>query len=360
MKKLPILIMLVGFLSFMMIDSVLVDSPVKATSLMSDLHTTEAAIVASAQETDANNQSGTQVNQPMPSEKMKIEGEIIKREGDNFTLHTLAGSELMVQLSNSTKIEEKKSNPFRGARKYSSTDLLPGLHVEVEGRGNNSGALVAEEIEFRNDDLLVARSIQTQVAPVKNQLDETELNAKRLSGQMEELTEVANVARGGAKAAQEAADTAITRVQRTNERISSLDEYQVEDERIIHFKVGSAQLSPQAEALLDQIATEAKTASGFIIEVAGFASADGNEVLNRALSQKRSEVVIRYLVEEHEIPLRRILMPYGYGELFPMGNNSTREGRKQNRRVEVKLLVNRGLTEPTTASTAETGMGAPQ
>ena len=65
------------------------------------------------------------------------------------------------------------------------------------------------------------------------------------------------------------------------------------------------------------------------------------------LSQRRADAVIRYLVENHNIPLRRIVTPYGYGEMNPVAENETREGRAQNRRVEIKLLVNKGLTAPT-------------
>ena len=67
---------------------------------------------------------------------------------------------------------------------------------------------------------------------------------------------------------------------------------------------------------------------------------------NKLLNQHRADAVIQYLVENHQIPLRRIITPYGYGKLNPIADNTTREGRAQNRRVEVKLLVNKGLTQP--------------
>jgi flagellar motor protein MotB len=67
--------------------------------------------------------------------------------------------------------------------------------------------------------------------------------------------------------------------------------------------------------------------------------------------------VIRYLVENHRIPLRRIVTPYGYGESNPVAENNSRAGRAQNRRVEVKLLVNKGLTQPAPTMTTSSSSG---
>jgi outer membrane protein OmpA-like peptidoglycan-associated protein len=83
-----------------------------------------------------------------------------------------------------------------------------------------------------------------------------------------------------------------------------------------------------------------------VLEVSGFADTNGSIARNRALSQQRADAVIRYLVENHRIPLRRIVTPYGYGESNPVADNTSRDGRAQNRRVEIKLLVNKGLTAP--------------
>jgi outer membrane protein OmpA-like peptidoglycan-associated protein len=93
---------------------------------------------------------------------------------------------------------------------------------------------------------------------------------------------------------------------------------------------------------------------GYEIEITGFASADGSATANKRLSQRRAQAVIDYLIETHNIPLRRIGQSFGFGELQSVADNTTREGREQNRRVEVKLLVSRGLNQnvevrPTTA-----------
>ena len=226
------------------------------------------------------------------------------------------------------------------------------MNLEVEGRGNASGELVADRIRFNDSDLRVARAVESRAAPLEdrastteNKLSQVEQNAQRLSGQMDELAAVANTAKGGAKAAQETADSAVAGVNATNERISALDDYVPQTVLAVNFKTGSSTLSVDSKAKLDELATKALNAKGYVVEVSGFADATGSVERNRALSQRRADTVIRYLIENHNIPLRRIVTPYGYGESNPVAENSSRAGRAQNRRVEVKLLVNKGLMQ---------------
>jgi outer membrane protein OmpA-like peptidoglycan-associated protein len=296
--------------------------------------------------------------------KQKISGVVISREADKMIVRDINGSDVAVTVSGATKISEKKANPFRSAKNYPVTALLRGLEVEVEGRGDSSGVMVAEKIKFTDDDFGVARSLDSRVAPVEtrvtttegrvdtaeNRLTAAEQNAQRLSGQLEELAAVANTARGGAKAAQETADQALAAskansadISATNDRISAIDNYEAKQNITVNFKVNSAVLSDEAKMALDEIATQAKAEKGYLIQVTGFASADGTEAKNRALSERRADAVKRYLAE-HDIPLHRMINPFGFGELKPVAENNTREGRKQNRRVEVAILVNKGLT----------------
>ena len=104
-------------------------------------------------------------------------------------------------------------------------------------------------------------------------------------------------------------------------------------------------LTPDAKKQIDELAAHAQNAKGYLIEVTGFAYESRNKAANQRLSQQRAESVVRYLVENHNIPLRRIVTPFGFGELQPVADKTTREGREQNRRVEVKVLVNRGLIQ---------------
>lgn len=292
--------------------------------------------------------------------KQKLSGVIVNRNGDGFVLQAAGETERTVKVTSATEVKEKKSNPFRGARKYETNYLYRGLKVEVEGRPDSSGALVAEKVRFTNDDYEVAQTVESRVTPVEKRVGQAETrmneaetrlvqsedNAKRLAGQIDELNIISNAARGGAQAAQETADTAVAGVQTANERITAIDDYLPQKSISVQFKVGSAMLSPEAKTMLDELAAHAKTQKGFVIEVAGFASADGSENFNRGLSRRRADAVIRYLAEQHDIPLRRVITPFGYGESHPIADNSTRQGRQENRRVEVRVLVSRGLTMP--------------
>jgi OmpA-OmpF porin, OOP family len=332
----------------------------RSFQLLSALLTAFALCMPAAAQTQENATTRIAAGQ-----KQKISGVIVSREADNMIVRDLTGGEVTVTMTGSTKMTERKSNPFRQAKKYPATALLRGLEVEVEGRGNDAGALVAEKIKFTDEDFGVARSLESRVAPVEtrvtttegrmdgaeNRLTAAEQNAQRLSGQLEELSAVANTARGGAKAAQETADQALAAskansadIQATNDRISQIDNYEASKNVAVNFRVNSAVLSDEAKAALDEIATQAKGEKGYIIQVTGYASADGGAAKNRALSERRADAVIRYLAENHDIPLHRMINPFGFGELKPVAENDTREGRKQNRRVEVAILVSKGLT----------------
>jgi len=285
-------------------------------------------------------------------QKMKIKGVVTRRDSDTFTVRDMNGVDTVVRLSDKTSV--KTNGGFlRGGTNYAQTSILRGLNVEVEGRGNGSGELDATKIRFNESDMRVARAVESRAAPLEerasdteNKLTQVEANAQRLSGQLEELAAVSNAARGGAKAAQATADAAVAGVNATNERISALDDYSPQETAAVNFKSGSAVLSPDAKTKLDDIASKAMNAKGYVLEVSGYADSRGSVNLNRQLSQRRADAVIRYLVENHSIPLRRIVTPYGYGEMNPVAENDSREGREQNRRVEIKLLVNKGLTSP--------------
>ncbi len=294
-------------------------------------------------------------------QKMKIKGVVTRRDSDTFTVRDNSGVDTVVRLDDRTSVKAK-GGFLRSGANYAQTQILRGLNLEIEGRGNASGELVADKIRFNESDLRVARAVESRAAPLEDRastteskLSQVEQNAQRLSGQLDELAAVANTAKGGARAAQQTADSAVAGVNATNDRISALDDYEPQSVLAVNFRSGSAILSKDSKAQLDEVATKALNSKGYVIEVSGFTDTTGSVARNRALSQRRADTVIRYLVENHSIPLRRIVTPYGYGETNPVAENKSRDGRAQNRRVEVKLLVNKGLIQSAPTMTRSSG-----
>ncbi len=284
-----------------------------------------------------------QVRSLVSGQKYKIEGVVVARNADSFLIKDETGVSTKVIISPNTSV---KSNSFWGSGdRYAGQSIVRGLRLEAEGRGDSNGALAASKIRFDKSDLEVAQSIESRVAPAEERLTQAEQNAERVSGQIDELMAISNAARGGAKAAQETADAAVAGVNATNSRITAIDDYVVQSTATVTFRSGSSTLSPQAKQQLDEVAAMAQTLRGYVVEVTGFASSDGDPAANKKLSDRRAQAVRDYLVMNHNIPLRRIGSSYGYGETQAVADNSTREGRAQNRRVEVKVMVSRGLNQ---------------
>jgi len=277
-------------------------------------------------------------------DKMKLKGTIVDREADTFTVRADSGSYYTVRLTDDTSVKSK-GGFLRSGNNYGVTELLRGLAVEVEGKGNGSGELSAKKIRFDKQDLKVARSIDTRVTPAENRLTTVEAQNRTLSGQVDELNEVSKAIKSDVARVSSEADRANAGVATTNERISALDDYDVQDQTAVYFKVNSATLTPEGKAALDDLANKAASAKGYVIEVAGFTDSTGSLAKNRMLSQRRADAVVRYMQENHDIPLRRMITPFGYGPAKAVADNTTREGREQNRRVEVKILVSKGLTQ---------------
>ena len=263
--------------------------------------------------------------------KMKFEGVVIDRSADTFTIRDRTRTDYQVRITDDTSIKTK-GGFFHGGKKYPVTDILRGLIVEVEGRGDAQGELVADKIRFRESDMRASITSEARVRPVEE-------NQQKIANQMDELYAIAQEAR--------------QEVAAVNERVSALDEYDVKESLAVTFRVNSAVLSPEAKRQLDEFASKALASSGYMVEVSGHTDSTGGEQKNMRLSRDRAESVVEYLTVRHKIPARRFITPMGYGKSDAVADNSTSSGRAQNRRVEVKILANRGLTGRTKTSTAK-------
>ena len=287
----------------------------------------------------------TQLRSAVSGQKYKIKGTIVTKDDANtFVVRDSVGVDTRVVVEPNASVRSKGGFLSNGDR-YPVTALVRGTLIEVEGRGDASGNVAVTKIRFDKQDLETAQMIDVRATPTEERLTVAEQNAERISGQIDELMAISNAARGGAKAAQETADAAVAGVNATNKRITDLDDYVVQSTATVNFRVGSSVLSPDAKAQLDQVAATASTLKGYMIEVTGYASSEGGTKMNKSLSERREKAVREYLIDNHNISLRRFTPSYGFGELQAVADNTTREGRQQNRRVEIKLLVSRGLNQ---------------
>jgi outer membrane protein OmpA-like peptidoglycan-associated protein len=155
-----------------------------------------------------------------------------------------------------------------------------------------------------------------------------------------EAAAAAAQANSAATAAAQQAQTATTLAQQTGTKldttIQNLDNYKLVSTEPVYFGFGKSLLAKEEQAKLDDAAQKLVAMKGYIVEVEGFADRTGNVAYNRELARKRADAVVHYLAVEHSIPLRSI-RELGVGSDFPDADNKTRDARKENRRVDVKI-----------------------
>jgi len=293
-------------------------------------------------------------HQLTPGQKAKMSGLILSRDGDLVRVRDKKSHEvIMVSIVDATQIERKTHKlPFYRHTDMDVTALLPGLTVEAEGVANSKGQLEASKISFTPDDFAI------EVAQEQQVLD------NRAAGQNAQST--ANQAATAAGAAQSSADQAqnsadqasvqaeaagvvgladAAAIAAVDQRVSDLDDYKIESENDVFFDRDSAVLKDAAKPALADLAKLAKSFPGYLIEISGYASNTLGRKADQKLSEKRAAAVARYFYEAQNIPMRRILMPVGYGSTHRLANNTDAVGRELNRRVDVKVLVNKSLEE---------------
>lgn len=191
--------------------------------------------------------------------------------------------------------------------------------------------------------------ISERVTPLEHRTGELEETSRRNTQDIGRLSTDITDVRGKADRAQSQADTALTRADQANSRVSgaeqsvtdlrtNLDNYTLQNTASVRFKFDSYELTPEAKESLDQLAAQIKDRDNFILEIQGFADWVGSDAYNNQLTQKRADAVRRYVAEQHNIALYRMHI-LGFGKIRPVADNKTPEGRAENRRVEIRLLV---------------------
>jgi len=264
-------------------------------------------------------------------EETTVKGLITNRSADALTLKTDYGSQT-VTLTDATKVQSPKGLGLR-KQQMSWTNLMPGLKVSVKGISTGEGKFAAKTITFSKDDLQTASMIQAGLTPTE---EKVAANQMQIASNKENISmNEANIAANKAQISENQEEV--------SKRFSDLADYDVKDEVAVYFASGKSGIAEKDKASLATLASNATKLSGYIIEVKGFADSTGNAAANQSLSKDRAYAVVNYLMQDCNVPPRHIVSPGAMGISNPAASNETSQGRSQNRRVEVKVLLNRGL-----------------
>jgi outer membrane protein OmpA-like peptidoglycan-associated protein len=286
-------------------------------------------------------------------QKTKVKGTIASRNGDIVNVKdTKTGSRVAVIITDDTKIERKE-----GAFKFRRSDMdvtamLPGLGIEAEGVGNAKGQMDASKITFSPNDFAIEVAEEQQIMANQAAAKKSLVTANRGVSDAQAAQASANAAQTSANQAGAAATAAgalgvmdAAAVAQVNNRVSDLGDYTVVAEAGIYYAPDKSALDDAAKADLNKLAQIAQSTTGYMIEVAGYASKTGSKELNQKLTDARAQAVADYLREVGNIPMRRILAPAGYGATHRASTASDPQGRALDRRVDVKVLMNKGLND---------------
>lgn len=180
------------------------------------------------------------------------------------------------------------------------------------------------------------------IGELENNLSRTDERASEANRNATAAGQAAERANQAALEARNRADTAATAAERASSRlgevVSNIDNYQLVSTEAILFPVNKATLTKDAKEQLDQAVANITNNKNFVLEIQGFTDKTGSRDANLALSQRRADAVVRYLTVNHQVPLRKIHV-LGLGAENFAADNKSRAGRKQNRRVEVKVYA---------------------
>ncbi len=234
----------------------------------------------------------------------EIKGVITARRGDRIKVTTAEGASSVIAILDSTRIKSGGGLFGGGNNRLNASSLLNGLPVTVKTL-QWTGGLAASQISFKNSDLRTAMMIRNGTAQ-----------------QFEEQSAATEALRG---------------------RMGDIDKYNIKSTTNVFFDTGKAVLSPRAQADLCAAASQADGMQGALMLVVGYTDSTGNNEINQRLSERRASSVINYLQQACHWKPYRMLTPTGMAESDPLASNDTPEGRAQNRRVSVNVLVSKAI-----------------
>lgn len=283
-------------------------------------------------------------------DKAKVQGMIIARAGERVIVKTSNGN-VTVVLRDDTRTKDNTGLFGLDRTELSHIVLIPGLKVSVDGVSDDQGLVAAKTITVDGDDLETAELIQAGLHPTAQQVAANvkalEEHQAQIAGNRQSIeTNQQNIGanRQNIVANQQRIEANIKDIEENTRRFTALSEYDVKGQATVNFEVGSSKISAKDQIELKELANAATRLKGYIIEVTGYADSTGDAMMNTQLSEDRAKAVVTYLIQRGEVPVRHIIAPGAMGEYGAAAPNETSAGRAENRRVEVKVLVNKGIT----------------
>jgi len=282
-------------------------------------------------------------------DKVETKGMIISRTGETLIVSG-PGGKVTVVLTGDTRTKDDKGLFGLEKQEMADTVLIPGLKVDVDGTSDDQGRVIAKTITVDGDDLETSEMIEAGLHPTAEQVaanvrtleahkQEIAGHGVQLAAQKESIeTNQQNISANKQQIEQNIKDT-----EENTQRFSALSDYDVKGEATVKFTVGSSTVSSQDQEQLKQLAQTTTGLKGYIVEVTGYADSTGSAAMNTKLSEDRAKAVVMYLFQQCNVPMRHIVAPGAMGEYGPAEPNETKAGRAENRRVEVKILVNKGI-----------------
>ncbi len=286
-------------------------------------------------------------------DKAEVKGMIMSRTGETLIVKSQQGT-TTVLLTDETSTKDDRGLFGLDKEHMSNVVLIPGLKVDIDGATDDQGRVVAKTITVDGDDLEAAEMIEAGLHPTAQQVaanvktlethkGQLEGHEVQLAAQRENIaTNEQNIAANEQRL--DEIQKNLKGIEENSNRFSALSEYDVKGQATVNFEVGSTKISAKDQIELKELANTATRLKGYIVEVTGYADSTGDAAMNTKLSEDRAKAVITFLMQNGEVPVRHIVAPGAMGEYGAAAPNETEVGRAENRRVEVKVLVNKGIT----------------
>jgi len=284
------------------------------------------------------------------AQSAQVQGLITTRTGSTMQVQGQDTEIVTVILTAATQVEEVQGLFHARTKQFGVTVLIPGLRVNVTGSNNAQSQIVASTIKFNGSDLKTAEDIQAGLVPTDQQVQAAQQQLQATNQQVQATEQQVAAQQQNLQhqeqqlqAEQQRIAANKAAIAAANKRFGELADYNIMGEVTVYFGNGQVGIEPQYKPQLLQLAQQAQSITGYVIQVQGYASKVGSAALNQTLSTERANNVLQFLEQQANVPLTNVLAPGAMGTSQQVAPNTTAEGQAENRRVVVRILQNKGV-----------------